>query len=103
MRITDDQGTLIVDPSPSQIRDLIMALTREGESFAILDADAQNFIQISGTVAEGFVLEYREGADDRHFGVYEPRLSADEVAAAFLEYAESRDGYKTRYSWEKTP
>jgi hypothetical protein len=101
MKLVDDLNTTIVDPTSSQIQDFVMALNRD-DAFAIFEVDEQFYMQISGTVESGFVLEYREGSEDKHFSVYNLSLSAEEVIAAFCEFSDAKDGYKTRYSWEKT-
>jgi hypothetical protein len=101
MKLFDDLDNTLVDPTPSQIRDFILNLTR-GDAFAIFEMDDQFYMQSSGTVDTGFILEYREGSEDKHFGVYNPSLTADEVITAFCEYAESKEGYKLRYSWDET-
>ena len=101
MKLVDDLNTTIVDPAPPQIRDFILALSRD-DAFAILELDEQVYMQLSGTVDDGFILEYREGSEDKHFGVYDPSLNADEAITAFCEFAQSKDGYKARYVWQKT-
>ena len=102
MHLFDDTGRSISDPDPRAVREVILSLTRDGESFAVLEADEEHYLQASGSVDLDFTLEYRDGSEQAHFGVYERRLSADEVTRAFIEFLGGQQGYRLRYEWEPT-
>ena len=58
-----------------------------------------------GKDEEGFVLEYRDGSNDKHYQCFSVSLGPvglKEVTKAFIQYLHSKDEWKTSFEWERT-
>jgi hypothetical protein len=101
MRLHLGIGDDIEDPSPAQIEAALRKLPGGTDSFAILGADDQRYIQTHGGPADGFVLEYRDGSEDEHYRCSRAGLSLDEVLAAFMSYQRGDGAYQQSLPWQK--
>lgn len=70
-----------------------------GEFIILSDAD-QVFIQASGEGDGPYILEYREGGDDRHFQCMRD-VKKGEVEATFLKYLRRYAAWKVDFQWKK--
>ena len=86
--------------SNRQIEESIRSLTGDGDSFAILARAEQEYIQTSGDPSHGFVLEYRDGSEDKHFSCSNFELSAEQVIRAFQSYLAADDKWKSELEWQ---
>ena len=86
--------------SNRQIEESIRSLTGDGDSFAILARAEQEYIQTSGDPSHGFVLEYRDGSEDKHFSGSNFELSAEQVIRAFQSYLAADDKWKSELEWQ---
>jgi len=96
MKLETENAGSVRDPSEADIVNKLSKL----DGYAILSQDELTYIQTSGTLAEGFVLEYQEGDAAKHFAVRE-RLSMEQVTAAFIAYAKNEPTWRTAFPWEK--
>jgi hypothetical protein len=78
----------------------INSLDGDGDSFAILARDSQVYIQTSGDICNGFILEYRNGSESEHYVCTNPHLSADKVIKAMQRYLENDSRWKTDIDWQ---
>jgi hypothetical protein len=66
MELTTENGTTIREPSSSDLRSVLGRLGLPGNGFAILATSPQHYIQVAGSKADGYVVEYREGSEETH-------------------------------------
>jgi hypothetical protein len=94
-------GSELENPSDAQIESALRALPGGVDSFAILAADGQHYLQTRGGPADGFALEYRDGSEDEHYRCSRAGLSLDEVLAAFTSYRRGDGAYRQALPWQK--
>jgi len=68
--------------------------------FIILSQADEMYIQAAGEADDPYVMEYREGSDDRHFECTR-ELKKSEAEAAFLKYLKGDSTWKTDFQWKK--
>lgn len=97
MRLEVESGRVIDDVAEADIRDLI-----EGEDFAIL-GDALHYMQCAEESREPrtYVLEYQDGALDRHFRALQGPFPLDRVVAAFTSYLRGDGSWMQGFTWTK--
>ena len=102
MRLELGNGHVQVNPTAGQISDLLHALPgSEPDSFAILIRDEQQFMQCSGTLEEGFLLEYQDGSLDEHFQCVDHELLLASVIWAFQAYLADDHRWRTIFPWRR--
>jgi hypothetical protein len=75
-----------------------LGLLRGGpDDFLILERGPETYLQTLGG-PEAFLLEYRDGSADRHFGCETDRAR---VTAAFLSYLDGTDDWRRACRWQK--
>jgi hypothetical protein len=94
-------GPELENPSDAQLEAALRALPGGLDSFAILAADDQHYMQAHGGHADGFALEYRDGSEDEHYRCSRAGLSLDEVLAAFRSYRRGDGAYRQSLPWVK--
>ena len=101
LRTGDDRE--IRDPSPEAIAALIQAVPGGDDSFLVLapEQDELTYIQAIGSPAEGFAVEYQEGALDQHFECAIQPLPTEHVVLAFQAYLRGDDVWKTALTWRR--
>ena len=99
MRLETQDGRRIDNPDERQIDEAIRAMEAD-DAFVILSRDEMTYIQASGDVSAGFVLEYQAGDIDRHFSAAAGPHSADRVSKAFRQYALGDPGWESDFQWE---
>lgn len=93
-------GEEIESPTGAEIESALRSLPGGQESFAILSRSEQVYVQTSGGRDEGFVLEYRDGSQERHFRCTDPRLPLETVVRAFRAYLEGGTEFRSELEWE---
>ena len=78
----------------------IQSLDGDGDSFAILAREAQVYMQTSGDIYDGFILEYRNGSESEHYVCTNTQLPAEDVIRAMQRYLENDSRWKTDIDWE---
>lgn len=87
--------------TPELVEELFADDQKRGE-FMILEKDKYDFIQVGGeTAADGFILEYRERGKDGKLYHCPRTVSRNEAEAAFLDYLDGNEGWKSRFAWEE--
>ena len=89
-------------PTPENIAEVIESLPtrKEGDRFAILGEDSQNYVQTLST-PEGFQLEYQDGSVAEHYHCTREDLSAAEVIEIFRDYLAGDIFWKRRFQFER--
>jgi hypothetical protein len=67
MKLTTEDGTVVRNPDSAQLKTALDRLGLRGNGFAILDAGRQRYMQVAGSRADGYVVEFREGSEDKHY------------------------------------
>lgn len=81
-----------------QIIDIVNSLTGGTDHFFILNKSEQNFMQAMGG-PESFVLEYREGSEEKHYQC--ENISKSLLLDAFRSYAVGNQSWKNICDWKK--
>jgi hypothetical protein len=98
VELTLESGLVIADATEADILDLI-----EAEEFAILCVNPDTYIQCAEQKEPPYeyVLEYQDGALDRHYEAVDGPITLDRVIAAFLKYLRRDSSWRTDFQWEK--
>jgi hypothetical protein len=78
----------------------------EHEDFAIL-SNGDTFIQCAGPShganksGHGYLLEYQDGSEDRHYRAADEPITLARVLFAFLKYLRGDASFRTDFRWEK--
>ena len=67
--------------------------------FIILSQSEEVYIQAAGEGDEPYLIEYREGDEDRHFQCTQKVPKAN-VQSAFMKYLKGDDSWKTDFEWK---
>jgi hypothetical protein len=65
VKLTTEDGTVVLDPSSSQLQDALDRLGLRGNGYAVLEASEDHYLQVIGSRADGYLAEYREGSSER--------------------------------------
>lgn len=98
MRLTTEDGGDLVEPSASQLDVALSRLGLPGNGFAILDKADQCYIQTSGSRADGYIIEYRNGNDREHYSSVRTDISHKEMVAIFQAYLNGGN-WKSLIEW----
>jgi len=99
MKLETSTGGSILNPDPGQIEETLTQLEGD-EAFAILSKDELTYIQVAGTAADGFVVEYQDGDTDKHFVAAAGPHKLDRVLRAFNHYAVGDAQWRHEFQWE---
>ncbi|WP_161974791.1 DUF3592 domain-containing protein [Piscinibacter terrae] len=94
MKLTTEDGTTIRKPDSSQLKAALDRLGLPGNGFAILDAGRQRYVQVAGSRADGYVVEYREGSEDKHYSSTVTDMPHAQMVALL-------DGYLNGSEWKR--
>lgn len=97
MRLRLENGTTLDDPVDDAILASLVGLADE---FAILEQSEMTYMQTSGNVTDGFVIEYQEGSTDEHYKADE-KVPLDKLVLAFQSYAAGTDAWRSMFEWER--
>lgn len=98
LTLVNDRGLTIIEPTSTQIRNMVMDVLREGESVTIKSPNGA-FVRAKLAQDYGFTLEYREEYPSTKLFKNEIIVSAEETVMAFTELSNAESGYKSRYYW----
>ena len=101
MKLVVNGGPVDKPVSDKLIEESIYSLAGEGDSFIILSKDEMTYMQTSGDVKNGFILEYQNGSLEQHFSCINPELTTKQVIKAFQSYHAQDGKWKTELSWGK--
>lgn len=100
MRLTTEDGTELINPDAEQLTLALSRLGLRGNGFAILGSADQAYIQASGSRANTYIIEYRDGDETKHFTSRRTDISHREMLALFEAYR-TGDDWKERIGWKK--
>lgn len=85
MKLETHEGMVAGPVTVGVIAQTVLCLTAVGEAYVILndDRDAETYVQGAGTVAEGFIVERRDGCAGEHYRG-DRRVTADELATMLV-------------------
>lgn len=87
------------NPGPDEIVKALSSLDGKNRSFAILSRTEFTYIQVSGSVKDGFSMEYQDGSLDKHY--YCPGdMSLEVTVKAFISYARGENEWQKTLKWE---
>jgi hypothetical protein len=98
---THDTG--FSDPDPETIAAVLASLDGERHVLATLGRSDLTYLQVSGAVKTGFVLEYQEGSLDQHYRSHAGDLPLEAVTRAFQSYARGDEAWGQSIDWEHVP
>jgi Protein of unknown function (DUF3592) len=99
MQFTTEDGTVIRDPNSSALRTALGKLGSRGNSYAILAAAPEHYIQAAGNDAQGYVAEYREGSEETHHSSTATNLSREQIVDLMTAYLDGAS-WKGMITWE---
>ncbi len=85
MKFIVGNGTVIHNPTSDQIAETLRDLPGGRDSFVVLEASSQFFVQCAGSEKEKFLIEYCEG--DNTFRAIDENCSLELVTEALQRYA----------------
>lgn len=83
-----------------ELEQALATLGTQENGFATLSRGS-GFFQAAGTVAKGFVVEYRDGDDDPQWQSVRDDLSHAEVVALFVSYFHGTGDWKRSVEWRR--
>jgi hypothetical protein len=100
MKLTTEDGTTVRKPDSGQLKTALDRLGLPGNGFAILDAGRQRYIQVAGSRADGYIVEFREGSEDRHYASAVTDMPHAQMVALLDAYLNGA-GWKGMVEWRK--
>jgi hypothetical protein len=95
------QGALPIDsPTPRQVEEGLHTLESAERDYAILEQDAETYLQTAPNGRGAYQLEFRDGSEDQHLQALHP-LQLDDLIAAFGAYLRQDAGWRSPYEWKK--
>jgi hypothetical protein len=85
----------IKNPSESQIREALQQLGSDDCTFAILDLDNESFMQSSGSIEQGFIVEYCESNSKGILQSLKHDITLERVVDAFVGFRNNDTGWST--------
>ena len=98
VELTLESGRTITNATEEDILSLV-----EGEEFAILGVNPDTYIQCAEQREPPYeyVLEYQDGALDRHYQAVDGPITLDRAVAAFLKYLRRDSSWQSDFQWEE--
>jgi uncharacterized membrane protein len=87
------------NPTREEIAAALTSLDGKKASFAVLSHSGMTYLQASGSVKDGFSLEYQNGSLKEHYCCLND-LPLEDVTSAFQAYAKGNSGWQTAFDWE---
>ena len=98
MQLEASNGAVVMAPTAAQIASALSGLPGGTDSFAILSSGEQAYVQVAGSAAEGFALEYRAGSESEHYQAA-TSMPLNVVQDVFERYARNDPTWRSRVSW----
>jgi len=95
--------TAFDDPDPETVAKILASLDGDRQVLATLARSELTYVQVSGSVQTGFVLEYQEGSLDQHHRSRVVNLPLDRVTDVFQRYARGDGSWRQGVHWEHVP
>lgn len=100
MRLEVGGHTVIEEPTDEAIVEVLTRLPGGCDSFAILSAGEQFYMQTSGSARDGFYVEYREGGEEQHFFGFRDAISLADTIDLFCRYARLEPNWNNEHQWK---
>jgi hypothetical protein len=91
------------DPDAATIAAVLGALDGGLHVMATLARSDLRYLQATGSVSAGFVLEHQEGSLDRHYRSRTVDLPLAPVTELFQKYARGDESWRQAIPWEHVP
>lgn len=101
MRLELDDGTVLEDPSDSDIARALASTARGDNSFAILSHSEMTYLQACEGSRPGLVLEYQEGSLTEHYRSIDEAIPLEQVTRTFQKYAKSDESWLDAATWRR--
>jgi len=101
MQLNINGDDLDVVVTEELLEEKLRSLPGEGDSFLILSKNEMTYMQTSGSIQEGFILEYQEGSVDEHYACTNSPLTQDLLVQAFKDYLNGKPDWINDLTWEK--
>lgn len=101
-RLETERGAPVADPIEGDIVAALRGLDGDTNRFAILSRAASAFLQVHGSSADGFLMEYRESADTPLFRCSDDPVVLVVAEKTFVRYLQQDPAWKTHLSWDVT-
>jgi hypothetical protein len=102
MTLEINDAKWIPNPSDGQILNELANLREaDGDSFAILSATDETYIQTAGDARVGFELEYQEGSIDAHFRATDKNITLAQVVKAFIGFRDGNTAWRSGFTFVK--
>src|SRR5512132_1296517 len=98
---THDTG--FADPDAATIAKVLASLDGDRHVLASLGRSDLSYVQASGSVQTGFVVEYQDGSLDRHYRSRDADLPLDTVTHVFQAYAQDDESWRQGIEWQHVP
>jgi hypothetical protein len=97
----ENQVRIIADPASAEdIGPAVAKLTEVGAAYVILTDDAETYVQAAGTLAEGFLVERRDGCAGEHWRV-DRRVTGNELAYMLRGYLQNARAWDLNFTWHR--
>ena len=100
MKLELGTGKVLDCVSEERIAHALSRLPGGDDSFAILHKDEHHYMQTDGSALDGFILEYQDGALDRHHRCVDDNLELLAIQRAFQLYFNGDDRWLTEFEWQ---
>ena len=100
MKLSTEDGVEIDSPGAEQLAGALARLGLPGNGYAILERSELHYIQTSGSRADGYVVEYREGDEATHRGSKRSDIAHAEMVKVFQAYRRGGDVWKRELEWQ---
>ena len=93
-----EDGSVMFNASAESIAAQVSNLRAPHNSFVILERGRNRYIQAQVNARQKWVLEYRDGAAERHFRASKPSLQ--DVVRCFVAFADRAGSWKDAAEWK---
>jgi len=100
VKLTTEDGTVVLDPSSSGLQETLSRLGLPGNGYAVLESAESHYIQVTGSRADGYVAEYREGSEQTHHSSAVSNLTHQQMIDLLDSYR-SGGSWKSSIDWRR--
>ncbi len=99
-RMTVGDHSVVGHPTPSDIKNTLRMLDESADGFMIMERGPKSFMQCSGTLKNGFYVEYRESGANQHFNSGDDSIELDMAIDLFTSYVREDNRWRETIAWE---
>lgn len=101
LRLTTEENGEIAQPSALDVTRALDRLGLPGNGYAVLAGGDQTYIQTTGSRADGYIVEYRDGSESEHYSSLKRDVPHPQMVELFLAYHGGRE-WRSLIQWYKT-